>query len=147
MVTSPEFLFVYGTLLAEAQHPMGDLLRAHGTEIGSGHIQARLYIIEEIDAEGVNRYPGAVPSAFAEDRVHGRLYRVTDPDVIYPAFNHFEACTPDWPEPYEFELRPIAVTLTSGKTYKAASYLYTWDTSRATPVPAGRYTEVSPDVR
>lgn len=139
-------LFVYGTLLAESAHPMGDLLRQYSDPLGEGHIQARLYIIEEEDAQGINRYPGAVPSAWAQDRVHGMVYRVHQPAPVLAAFNDFEACAPGWPEPYEFLLRPVDVTM-GGGTLRASSYLYTWDVSRATHVPSGRYARRSPEVR
>ena len=126
-----EFLFVYGTLLAEAGHEMGAFLRALADEVGPGSIQARLYIIEEEDAEGPNSYPGAVPSPWPDDKVHGRLYKIHTPEPLFARFNDFEACAPGWPEPYEFLLRPVDVALPNGSTLRALSYLYTWDTSRA----------------
>lgn len=147
MIDTPKYLFVYGTLLAEAQHPMGALLRKHGHVVGRGHIQARLYIIEEVDDQGPNSYPGAVPSPVAEDLVHGMVYEVTNPGPVFEAFDDFEACAPGWPEPYEFLLRPIDVTMKDGAILRAASYLYTWDTSRATLVASGRFEQVAPHVR
>lgn len=144
----PGYLFVYGTLLAASRHPMGDLLRAHAERLGDGSIGARLYIIEETDDEGQNAYPGAVPSDHPDDRVFGDVYRILrDPQKLFETFDDFEACSPRWPQPYEFLLRPVDVRLMSGETLRAASYLYTWDTSRATLVPSGRYERVSADVR
>lgn len=147
MTDAPRYLFVYGTLLGESQHPMGTLLRTHGREVGRGHIQARLYIIEEIDDQGPNSYPGAVPSPVAGDHVHGVVYEVLNPDPVFGAFDDFEACAPGWPEPYEFLLRHVDVTMTDGAVLRAQSYLYTWDTSRATLVPSGRFEKVAPNVR
>lgn len=147
MTDAPKYLFVYGTLLAGAQHPMGALLRAHAREVGRGHIQARLYIIEEVDDQGLNSYPGAVPSAVPGDQVHGVVYEVLNPDPVFDAFNDFEACAPGWPEPYEFLLRPVDVKMADGAFLRASSYLYTWDTSRATLVLSGRFEQVAPDVR
>jgi len=46
----PEYFFVYGTLLAEAGHPMSAPLAEAADEVGRGSIQARLYIIHEEDA-------------------------------------------------------------------------------------------------
>jgi gamma-glutamylcyclotransferase (GGCT)/AIG2-like uncharacterized protein YtfP len=139
-------LFVYGTLLAAAQHPMGARLRAAGHVLGEGHIQARLYIIDDPDAPGQNFYPGAVPSADPADRVHGTLYEVTDPSV-FEAFDVFEACAPGCTQPFEFLRRPVEVTLGDGSRAWATSYLYTWDVSGAQHVPGGRYTSISPEVR
>lgn len=117
------------------------------TEVGRGSIQARLYIIHEEDAQGPNSYPGAVPSPFPEDRVHGVLYCVHSPKPMFSIFDDYEACATGWPEPYEFLLRPIDVTLDNGQVIRAASYLYTWDTSRATPVPSGRFTDTASNAR
>ncbi len=146
-MTWPTSLFVYGTLLAQSQHEMGRLLQTHARQIAAGSIQARLYLITEEDAQGINQYPGAVPSAYPQDRVHGMLFNVLNPEVIFPAFNDFEACTPGWPEPYEFELRPIDVLLDNGETQRAASYLYTWDTSRAELIANGRFERVFRETR
>ena len=146
-MTLPEHLFVYGTLTEAAAHPMGQVLRTHADPIGTGHIQARLYLIHEVDDQGPNSYPGAVPSARPEDRVHGVVYRVRTPGPLFEALDNFEACAPGWPEPYEFLLRPIDVTMEDGPQLRAASYLYTWDISQATPIPSGRYTDADPTIR
>lgn len=141
-----DLLFVYGTLLAVAEHPMGALLKAHGRFVAAASIQARLYIIDDPDDPGQNFYPGAVPSGDPADRVHGELHEIHDPSV-FAAFDRFEACAPGDAEPHEFLRRPVDVTLENGQRVRARSYLYTWDTSRARLVPEGRYKEVSPDIR
>lgn len=132
-------LFVYGTLLTIADHPMGALLRQYGRMIGTGSIQARLYIIDDPDDPGQNFYPGALPAANPADRVYGEVYEITDPDAVFPAFDRYEACSPDWPEPHEFILRRVTVTLADGAVLPAVSYLYSWDVSGAEPVPSGRF--------
>ena len=137
---TPPRLFVYGTLLAVAEHPMGALLRAHGRFLAHGSIRARLYLIHEEDADGPNSYPGAVPSPDPTDRVHGEVHEIHEPAQVFPAFDQFEACAPGWPEPYEFLLRPVDVRTDAGDLIRAEAYLYTWDTSRAEPVPSGRFT-------
>ena len=139
----PRQLFVYGTLLTSAEHPLGDLLRQHGTLIGTGSIQARLYLITEEDAEGDNTFPAALPSDYAQDRVFGELYDISDPERVYPDFDAYEACSEDWPEPHEFLLRLISVTLDNSQTIEAGCYLYTYDISRATPISSGRFVDVA----
>ena len=141
------YFFVYGTLLESAGHSMHEVLSAHATHYAAGSIQARLYLISEIDAQGPNSYPGAVPSALAADRVHGATYDVHDPETLFAAFDEYEACTPNWPKPYEFLLRPVEVLLETGEVLWAKAYLYTWDTSRARLIPSGRFTERLPDAR
>jgi len=144
----PEFLFVYGTLLSVAEHPMGRLLRESADELGSGFIRARLYLIEEIDQFGTNIYPGAVPSAFDEDRVYGIVYRIHTPEPMFTKFDAYEACGEGYPEPYEFLLRPIDVRMEQDNSVlRAATYAYTWDVSRAQHIASGRFNQVASQVR
>ncbi|KNG95601.1 gamma-glutamylcyclotransferase family protein [Pseudaestuariivita atlantica] len=142
-----EALFVYGTLRASADHPMGRLLRDHARLVGRGHIRARLYVIDDPDEPGQNFYPGALPSPDPEDRVHGEVYEVVDPEAVFPAFDRYEACSPDHPEPHEFILREVPVTMEDGATLRARSYLYSWDVGDAERVTSGRYEDRAPDVR
>ncbi len=144
---SHPLLFVYGTLLAVAEHPMGRLLQQNGRLLGEGFIRARLYMIDDPDAPGENRYPGALPSPAPSDRVYGEVHEIHAPDILFPAFDDFEACGPNWPEPHEFLRRQVDVTLTKGGVIAATSYLYTWDVSDAERLLSGRFKEVSTHVR
>ena len=90
-------LFVYGTLLTVARHPMGNLLREHGEYTGCGSIRARLYIINDPDEPDQNFYPGAVPSGNIGDRVHGELYSLRAPELVLEQFDDYEACSARWP--------------------------------------------------
>ncbi len=126
---------------------MGTLLRENGTLIGRGSIQARLYIINDPDDPGQNFYPGALPSPRAADRVYGEIYEVHAPDDVFDAFDAYEACSPDWPEPHEFLRRKVMVRLDDGTYREAISYLYSWDISEAEHVPSGRFHQIAPNVR
>jgi len=140
-------LFVYGTLLTVADHPMGNLLRTHGALRGRGSIRARLYMIDDPDDPGQNFYPGALPSGDPQDRVYGELYNLTDPGAVLPQFDEYEACSANWPEPHEFLRRTVPVTLEDGETVSAVTYLYTWDVSGARHIASGRFNELSRDTR
>lgn len=142
-----DHLFVYGTLGAAAGHPLGDLLRAHAEPAGTGSIRARLYVINDPDEPGENFYPGALPSPDAADHVHGEVYRITDPDTLFPALDRFEACSPEHPEPHEFALRSVEVTQSDGEKMRASTYLYTWDVTGYERITSGRYTTRDPNIR
>ena len=146
-MSDPVYLFVYGTLRASAEHPMGDLLRANAELVGSGTIQARLYIIDDPDMPGENSYPGALPSANPGDRVHGELYLLRNPDTVLPSFDDFEACSARWPEPHEFLRRRVSVSCADGSQVQAVCYLYTWDVTSAQPVATGRFTDIANTVQ
>lgn len=139
-------LFVYGTLLTVADHPMGHRLRAQSAFLGHGWIRACLYRIEDPANPGQG-YPGAVASGFDRDRVHGELYRLHDPQPLLEALDLYEACDPARPEPHEYLRRRVPVTLESGDVMLAICYLYGWDVSRATRVPSGQYNRLPLDAR
>lgn len=139
-------LFVYGTLLTVADHPMGRLLHANAERMGAGFIRARLYLIDDPEEPG-NRYPGAVPSGFEEDRVYGDLYRLLDAGDLLKRFDVYEACDPSRPEPHEFQRRSVSVTLEDGQVVEAVSYMYAWDTSRADLMASGRFAQEMRDAR
>lgn len=131
-------LFVYGTLMTIADHPLGRRLRAESRFVGHGWIRACLYRIEDPESPGVG-YPGAVPSGYDMDRVHGEVYELHDAPTLLNVFDVYEACDPSRPEPHEFQLRRVPVTMMSGGVIHAMSYLYGWDLSRATRVPSGQF--------
>lgn len=144
--TDEVLLFVYGTLLDSAQHPMGRLLQEHATHMGSGWFRGRLYIIDDPEEPG-NRYPGAVPSGYEEDKVFGELFHLSDPEQLLPRFDVYEACDSSRPQPHEFQRRLVEVVLDSGRSHRAICYLYAWDTSRASLVDSGRFAESMPNAR
>lgn len=120
--TLPNRLFVYGTLMTTAAHPMGLLLHNNGHRIGNGTIRARLYIIDDPDEPGLNFYPGALPSGSAHDKVHGELYELTAPELVLEQFDDYEACSARWPEPYEFLRRTVDVSM-QGRADPACHHL------------------------
>lgn len=133
------YLFVYGTLMTTANHPIGARLREESDLIGLGWIRARLYHIEDPEDPG-QRYPGAVPSGYDNDRVHGEVYALHNgAEALIAAFDIYEACDPSRPEPHEFMRRRVPVTMDDNRVIDAISYLYSWDLSRATRVPSGRF--------
>lgn len=142
-----DLLFVYGTLQTVAEHRMGHLLRQHARLVGEGSICARLYIIDDPEDPGANFFPGALPSPDPADRVHGEIYELVDPAPLMPELDRLEACGPEWPEPHEFLLRSVEVSLDGAGAARAWCYLYTWDVTGAERVMSGRFTEVAPDVR
>jgi gamma-glutamylcyclotransferase (GGCT)/AIG2-like uncharacterized protein YtfP len=113
-------LFVYGTLLSTAGHPMGARLRREGRLLGQGTIQGRLY--------SIGRYPGLVEAPGsprpAQSLAHGELYALNTPAVTFKWLDAYEGLVPGKPElsPYERVERPVR--LGSGETLTAWVYLY-----------------------
>jgi gamma-glutamylcyclotransferase (GGCT)/AIG2-like uncharacterized protein YtfP len=135
-----DLLFVYGTLLKRADHPLGALMRARSRLVGEGSIRARLYHICDPD-DAANFYPGAVPAGGEHERVHGEVYELDGAAELFQVLDHYEACSPSWPEPHEFLRRRVPVRLARGGGAQACCYLYTWDVTTAAWIASGRYVE------
>ena len=135
-------LFVYGTLLLAQNHPLGDVLRDNATLIGRGSIRARLHIIPDPQT-GADAYPGATRGRRAVDRVHGELYLLRDDFAeLLKVLDAYENCSPEFPEPHEFQRRRVKVELADRTVVDAVAYLYNWDIAKARLVPDGQFLSV-----
>lgn len=125
-----EYLFVYGTLLSTAGHPMGRRLGGEGRRIGRATISGRLY--------DLGKWPGLVDCARERETVHGEVHEITDPASFgwLDAYEGIDA-GPSQVNEYARVKRPVR--LESGRIVTAWVYLYQWDLTDAPPVPGGRW--------
>jgi gamma-glutamylcyclotransferase (GGCT)/AIG2-like uncharacterized protein YtfP len=79
-------LFVYGSLLSTAHHPMGARLRREARSLGAATLQGRLY--------RVHWYPAAIDSADPTHRVHGEVYALHDPTGTLAWLDAYEGIAP-----------------------------------------------------
>ena len=78
-------LFVYGTLLSGAGHPMQCVLRDGGTLVGTGRARGRLY--------DFGAFPALVGGSTAVDGwVPGEVYRLGRPGVTLGVLDAYEGC-------------------------------------------------------
>jgi len=124
-------LFVYGTLLSRARHPMGEQLRREASLLGGASIRGRLY--------SLGRYPGLVESADAGDIVNGEAYALDSPASALGWLDAYEGIRPGKGEenPYERVERPIR--LDSGATLIAWVYLYRKSVRTRPPILGGHW--------
>jgi gamma-glutamylcyclotransferase (GGCT)/AIG2-like uncharacterized protein YtfP len=124
-------LFVYGTLLSRARHPMGERLRREASLIGEASIEGRLY--------SLGRYPGLVESADAGDIVHGEAYALDNPASALKWLDAYEGIRPGQREknPYDRVERPVHLAF--GATLTAWVYLYRKSVRLRPPVLGGRW--------
>ena len=125
-------LFVYGSLMSTAGHRMGDRLWAEARLVGAATIQGRLY--------RVSWYPGAVDSADPEQRVHGEVYALGDPDHALAWLDAYEGIVPGSEELGEYRRLQRPARLATAEEIVAWVYLYQNDVAAFTPVPDGRWT-------
>jgi gamma-glutamylcyclotransferase (GGCT)/AIG2-like uncharacterized protein YtfP len=124
-------LFVYGTLLSNAGHPMGARLRRQAQLIGEATTQGKLYRI--------TRYPGLVESANVQDRVHGEVYALNAPAGTLKWLDAYEGIVPGEHDQNEYERVERTVRFASGKNVTAWIYLYRKDVGWFRLIPDGRW--------
>ncbi len=119
-------LFVYGSLRADAAHPMHEVLREHGTPGGPARVRGRLYVIDW--------YPGLVVDDDA-GWVVGELWTDLDP-AVWPVLDFYEGCSAEDPQPHEYVRREVAVE-SGGTAMPAWVYGYARDVRALRVVEGG----------
>ncbi|KUM54267.1 gamma-glutamylcyclotransferase family protein [Rheinheimera sp. EpRS3] len=125
------YLFVYGTLRQNANHPMHQLLAEHSCFGAMARYQARLY--------QVDYYPGAVPSNNSADQVVGELYQLIQPELLLPALDNYEECSPQFAQPHEYRREQQSVMLENGNSVVAWVYVYNRSTKGLTLIQSGDF--------
>lgn len=125
------YLFVYGTLRQNANHPMHQLLAEHSCFVAMARYQARLYRIDY--------YPGAVPSNNSADQVVGELYQLIQPELLLPALDNYEECSPQFAQPHEYRRELQSIRLDNGNTVIAWVYVYNRNTDGLTLIQTGDF--------
>jgi gamma-glutamylcyclotransferase (GGCT)/AIG2-like uncharacterized protein YtfP len=128
---SPDYLFVYGTLLRRARHPMAAMLAARADFIGEGRYRGRLY--------RVAHYPGVVPSDAADDVVFGDVYALRHPARLWPRLDAYEGCGPQAPRPPQYRRTLQTIAIADGQTLDAFVYLYNRPMARLRRIRSGRF--------
>ncbi|HXE69495.1 MAG TPA: gamma-glutamylcyclotransferase family protein [Hyphomicrobiaceae bacterium] len=128
-MTNPN-LFVYGTLMSAAGHPMAARLAREATLLGPASIQGRLYRIAW--------YPGVVDTPNAEERVHGELYALTDPVTSFAWLDAYEGLAGHGDSEYARLERPARPLATAD--VMAWVYLYQREPDARRLIADGRWT-------
>jgi gamma-glutamylcyclotransferase (GGCT)/AIG2-like uncharacterized protein YtfP len=125
------YLFVYGTLRQNANHPMHQLLVQHSCFVAMAHYQARLC--------QVDYYPGAVPSNNAADQVVGELYQLIQPEHLLSALDNYEECGPGFGQPQEYRREQQSVIAENGDSVIAWVYVYNRSTKGLRLIQSGDF--------
>jgi gamma-glutamylcyclotransferase (GGCT)/AIG2-like uncharacterized protein YtfP len=125
------YLFVYGTLRQNANHPMHQLLAQYSCFVAMASYQARLY--------QVSYYPAAVPSNNSADQVVGELYQLTQPELLLPALDNYEECSPHFTQPQEYRREQQNITPDNGDSVVAWVYVYNRSTDGLALIQSGDF--------
>ncbi|WP_242131845.1 gamma-glutamylcyclotransferase family protein [Aestuariivivens marinum] len=76
------YLFVYGTLLSNANNDMSRFLLQYAKFVSKGYFYGKLYLIDW--------YPGAIVSINKDDKVFGHIYKILDETTLFETLDDFE---------------------------------------------------------
>jgi gamma-glutamylcyclotransferase (GGCT)/AIG2-like uncharacterized protein YtfP len=124
-------LFVYGTLLSAAGHPMGARLQREARLIGEASTQGRLYRL--------GKYPGLVEAADANARVLGEVFALNNAAASLEWLDAYEGIVPGNLARNEYERVERPVRLATGEEVTAWVYLCRKDVTRLPEIPGGRW--------
>ena len=124
-------LFVYGTLLSGARHPMGARLAREARLLGDATIRGHLY--------DLGRYPGLVEAEDATGLVHGEVYTLNSPAASLTWLDAYEGISTDIAR-NDYERCERTVRLASGGDVTAWVYLYRAPVRDLSAISDGRWT-------
>jgi gamma-glutamylcyclotransferase (GGCT)/AIG2-like uncharacterized protein YtfP len=124
-------LFVYGSLLPGAGHPMGERLAREARSVGEACVAGRLY--------RVSWYPGLVEGTASHARVHGEVYALDDPVRMLPWLDAYEGVAEVGGEGADYVRVERPARLARGGEVRVWVYIYRGDVSGLAVVPGGRW--------
>jgi gamma-glutamylcyclotransferase (GGCT)/AIG2-like uncharacterized protein YtfP len=124
------FLFVYGTLMTGFENPYSSQLRQHSKWLGTGYFTGHLYRI--------SWYPGAIYRPAATSKVHGEIYRLSDPKLLIPLLDAYEDLDED-PAKSLYVRQIVPVSTPEGKIFPCWTYLYNQSTEGLFEYPDGKF--------
>ena len=129
---SPEYLFVYGTLLpGRAPVSIADVANRLKV-VGPGTTAGRLYHL--------GGYPGCVLESGCGQRIHGQLLELPQPaDAVLAKLDWYEDYVASDPRGSLFTRTTCQVTLGDGRQQTAWVYVYTREVGRARLIDSGKY--------
>ena len=124
-------LFVYGTLLATARHPMGERLRREARLLGEASIEGQLF--------SLGKYPGLVEAAGSGARVHGEVYALNAPAASLAWLDAYEGIVPGDGGRNDYQRVERLARLASGEEIPVWVYVYRKPVAASSLVPGGRW--------
>ena len=127
-------LFVYGTLMRAAsasslgRHERARL-EASGEWLGAATIAGRLY--------DLGRYPVLVAPRARHERVHGEVFRLHTPALIFRWLDIYEGIPPGMTRGAEYERVTATARLAAGDTIEAGVYLFAGNVAGLRRLPDG----------
>jgi gamma-glutamylcyclotransferase (GGCT)/AIG2-like uncharacterized protein YtfP len=124
-------LFVYGTLISAARHPMGERMRRESRLLGAASIEGKLF--------SLGKYPGLVEAPGEGMRVHGEVYALNAPAASLEWLDAYEGIEPGDHANNAYKRVECIARLASGEDVAAWVYVYLRPVVASSLVPDGRW--------
>lgn len=131
MNTDEQYLFVYGTLKKNHDHPMTRLLAMHAQFYSDAWFNGKLFML--------TGYPCAIPSNRPEDKVFGELYQLKQPALLLSQLDVYEECSEQYPDPKAYIRERGLVYVTTEMAIEAWIYLYNRSVSGLEQIQSGHF--------
>lgn len=128
-----KYLFVYGTLLSGELTDFAVFLQKNSCLVGRGSFAGKLY--------DVGSYPAALCLPYCGTLVHGSVYELQNPDLVFAMLDPYEGIDPRSEDDDLYERVLVAITLDDGSVVEAFVYLYRWPIEQLTWIESGDYLE------
>ena len=125
------YLFVYGTLLSGAGHPMAARLGREGRLTGPARIKGRLF--------DLGSYPALVETGSDDGDIHGEVHELTSPAASLRWLDAYEGIVPGREGTCDYERVQRIVRLDSGDAITAWVYLYRSPVTGRRRIESGRW--------
>jgi gamma-glutamylcyclotransferase (GGCT)/AIG2-like uncharacterized protein YtfP len=124
-------LFVYGTLLSGDLTDFAVFLQQNSRLVGRGSFAGKLY--------DVGSFPAALWLPDSVNRVHGSLYELHNPELVFAMLDPYEGIDPKSEEEDLYARVLVPITLENGATVAGFVYLFRWPVERLTWIEDGDY--------
>ena len=128
---TPEYLFVYGTLLKDTNNEMSEFLASHSECLVKGFFNGKLYQI--------SWFPGAVLASNPNDKVYGMVFKLKNPHEVFKVLDDYEGIGEQYQEPQLYKREQVTVFLDDKTSLLAWVYLYNLSVSGFKQIVSGNF--------
>lgn len=128
---TPEFLFIYGTLLKQSKQEIASFLEQNSSVISDGYFPGLIY--------DIGNYPGAVYLSGSKKRVYGVILRIHNPIDTFKKLDAYEETGLEFEQPNEYQRKKVQVEKIDGEMIECWTYLYNHSIENKELIIYGRY--------
>ena len=126
-----EYLFVYGSLMKHQDNEMSSFLEKNAEYLDEGYFYGRLYLIDD--------YPGAVTGKPEDGKVYGHIFRIPEPDNVFPIIDNYEEIGEEFPIPNEYRREQTSIICKDGSSLLCWAYIYNRSVNNLQQLPSGYF--------